>query len=218
MVRYIPLPLFLISGIALVSCDRTRPSPTAPSPPEALNGRFTLMLTAGAGCAAIPDAAKTRRVLGIDRRDRRRTICRHTQRCHLLDWPDLHGGVGTFRRRRLPPISLRLDRTTSFSSTSPTTTMRRMEDTSSSSCHSAHGSRSSATAQAGFKRQRLRQRERLACGTAPQQVLPVSVFRLCGLFQRPAADIHAEVSRMRRHYSFCSRLECARRQRTGIAR
>ena len=63
MVRYIPLPLLLMSGFALVSCDRTRPSPTAASPPEALIGRFTLTLTAGAECSAIPEAAKTRRYL-----------------------------------------------------------------------------------------------------------------------------------------------------------
>jgi hypothetical protein len=63
MIRHIPLPLLLISGIALVSCDRTRLTPTAPSPPEALIGRFMLTLTAGADCAAIPDAAKTRRYL-----------------------------------------------------------------------------------------------------------------------------------------------------------
>lgn len=63
MGRCISLPLLLISGIALVSCDRNRPSPTAPSPQDALIGNFTLTLIAGVECAAIPEAARTRRYL-----------------------------------------------------------------------------------------------------------------------------------------------------------
>ena len=63
MIRHIPPPLLLRSGIALVSCDRTRLTPTAPTPPEALIGRFTLTLTASAECTAIPDAARPRRYL-----------------------------------------------------------------------------------------------------------------------------------------------------------
>jgi hypothetical protein len=214
--------------LELVSCDRTRLTPTAPSPPDALIGRFMLTLTVGAECAAIPDAAKTRRYLAsID------VIGDGQNVVTLSDATFLTGPICTAGSTRFISVGCHQfctstsRETTSFSSTSPTTTMRRMEDTSWSSCRSAHGSRSSATPGAAT-------RVNDGNGNGQPVVLPlrpvlsVSVFRLCELpFQRPAADIHAAVSRKRHllglHTTWITRsalsaLECARRQPTDIAR
>ena len=198
MVRHIPLPLLLISGIALVSCDRTRPSPTAASPPEALIGRFTLTLTAGAECAAIPDAAKTRRYLAsIDATGDEKYVVT------LSDATFLTGPICTAGSTRFAGVGCHQF----FASRQDDVVQFDLANNN----DEAHGGHIVEQLSLGTWLEIIgngtgRLHASTICGNGNgqpvvlplSQVLPVSVFRLCGLFQRPAADIHAAVSRMRR--------------------
>ena len=198
MVRHMPLPLLLISGIALASCDGTRLTPTAPSPAEALIGRFLLTLTAGADCAAIPDAAKTRRYLAsIDVTGDEKYVVT------LSDATFLTGPICTAGSARFAGVGCHQF----FASRQDDVVQFDLANNN----DEAHGGHIVEQLSLGTWLEIIGSGHRPAsrvndCGNGNgqpvvlplSQVLPISVFRLCELFQRPAADIHAAVSRMRR--------------------